>query len=616
MPILPGEILNKRYRIVSLIAEGTYGAVYRAWDVMANQEVAVKEYLDASLEMQKRFRHEARRLSSLSHPQLPQVLDHFAMEGAGQYLVSEYVAGVDLQSMLNQYGKLPTDLIITWLQAICVPLAYLHEKGILHLNLKPANMRMTPKGELFLVSIGLPGIGVRPRASGYGSPEQQSQLDVGPAADIYSLGATLYVMLTGKVPPNALSRESGLSDLTPAREVNPDTEPYLSLVAGRAMSLRPDTRYEGVMDFAKALERPFGNQPTPAASIRRTPTHSIGEATPPLFTPKTRRQIEQRTIWALLGLLVLIIGVSAVSILFNLPEEAVNSGPEATATFMSAVVEAATALAPTPTPIPVPTEAPTPTPEPFITETGSRMIFVPPGVFRMGTDEGEADEGPSHLVKMDAYFIDETEVTNAQYAMCVAAGVCNEPARRTATYHPAYYGSDTYDDYPVIFVNWFDAETFCGWRNARLPSEAEWEKGAGFDPDQAIILRYPWGDAFDGTKLNYCDSNCSLERRDTRFDDGHQDTAPVGSYVDGRSPLGLYDMSGNVMEWVSDWYDRKFYESSTDTNPLGPPDGEFKAIRGGSWLSSEDDLAIVVRSSFDPTVARANLGFRCAMDAN
>jgi len=165
-------------------------------------------------------------------------------------------------------------------------------------------------------------------------------------------------------------------------------------------------------------------------------------------------------------------------------------------------------------------------------------------------------------------------------------------------------------------VNWFDAEKFCDWRNARLPSEAEWEKAAVFDPNQAIVLRYPWGDAFDGTKLNYCDSNCSLERRDTRFDDGHQDTAPVGSYGDGRSPLGLYDMSGNVMEWLSDWYDRNYYESSTDTNPLGPPDGEFKAIRGGSWLSSEEDLAIIVRSSFDPTVARANLGFRCAMDAN
>jgi len=616
MPILPGEILNKRYRIVSLIAEGSYGAVYRAWDVIAHDEVAVKEYLDTSVGMQKLFRQEARRLSDLSHPQLPRVLDHFAMERAGQYLVTTYIPGVDLQSVLDKYGKLPTDLIIGWMQAVCIPLAYLHGRGVFHLNLKPANMRLTATGELFLVNIGLPGIGVRPRGSGYGSPEQQAQQDVGAAADIYSLGATLYVLLTGVIPPHALSRESGLSELKPAREVNPDVEPYLSLVASRAMSLRPDVRYEIVQDFAKALERPYGTRPAAGESVRRTAAPTFAEAAPPRISPTMRRKIEQRTIWGLFGLLVLIVGIGIFSIVFNIPAENENGGPEATATFMSAVVEAATALAPTPTPLPAPTEAPTPTPEPFITETGSRMIFVPSGIFRMGADEGEPDEGPSHLVQMDGYFIDETEVTNAQYAMCVAAGACNEPARRTATYHPAYYGSDAYADYPVIFVNWFDAETFCDWRNARLPSEAEWEKGAGFDPDQAIILRYPWGDAFDGTKMNYCDSNCSTERRDTRFDDGHQDTAPVGSYPDGRSPLGLYDMSGNVMEWVNDWYDRNYYESSTDTNPLGPPDGEFKAIRGGSWLSSEEDLAIVVRSSFDPTVARANLGFRCAMDAN
>ena len=477
MPILPGEVLNKRYRIVSMIAEGAYGVVYRAWDEVANIEVAVKEYLDASVEIQKRFRQEARRLSNLSHPQLPNVLDHFAMEGVGQYLVSEFVAGVDLQSVLNQYGKLPTDLIINWLQAVSEPLTYLHEKEVLHLNIKPANIRLTPTGELFLVNIGLPGIGVRPRTTGYGSPEQQSQLDVGPTADIYSLGATLYVMLTGQIPPNALSRESGLSDLTPAREVNPDCEPYLSLVASRAMSLRPDTRYEHVADFAKALKRPFGTQQSATEPIRRTEPHSIGQPTPPRITPRFRRQIEQRTIWALSALLVLIIGIGIVSVVFNLPTTSEETGQEATATFVSAVVEAATALAPTATPIPVPTEAPTPTPEPFITETGNRMIFVPPGIFRMGTDEGEPNEGPSHLVRMDGYFIDETEVTNAQYAMCVAAGVCTEPARRTATYHPAYYGTEAYDDYPVIFVNWFDAETFCDWRNARLPSEAEWGKG-------------------------------------------------------------------------------------------------------------------------------------------
>ena len=213
------------------------------------------------------------------------------------------------------------------------------------------------------------------------------------------------------------------------------------------------------------------------------------------------------------------------------------------------------------------------------------------------------------------FFIDETEVTNGQYAQCVAAGACAQPQRNTATYHPAYFGDPAYDDYPVIFVSWYQAEAFCDWRGARLPSEAEWEMAAGFDPNQSIVLRFPWGDAFDGTKVNYCDTGCTRDVRDSRVDDGHRDTAPVGSYVDGRSPIGAYDMAGNVMEWVGDWYDPRYYESSTDTNPFGPAEGEFKAIRGGSWLSSAEELRVVVRSSFDPSVARANLGFRCAMAA-
>ena len=99
------------------------------------------------------------------------------------------------------------------------------------------------------------------------------------------------------------------------------------------------------------------------------------------------------------------------------------------------------------------------------------------------------------------------------------------------------------------------------------------------------------------------------------MDDGYRGIAPVGSFVDGRSPIGAYDMAGNVMEWVSDWYDPRYYESSTDTNPLGPAEGDFKAIRGGSWLSPADDLRVVTRSSYDPTVKRDNLGFRCAMTA-
>ncbi|MBK8987721.1 MAG: SUMF1/EgtB/PvdO family nonheme iron enzyme [Chloroflexi bacterium] len=611
MPLLPAELLNKRYRIVNLLAAGAHGCTYRAWDVADSRDVAIKEVLDPAVETQKLFRAEARRLSELQHPQLTAVLDHFALEEVGQYLVSAYVDGVDLQSLLDQYGPLPSDLVIVWLQTACKPLDYLHSKGQLHLNVKPANIRLTPAGDVFLVDSGLPGMGTRPHDAGYGAPEQQARQEVTPTSDVYSLGATLYTLLTGALPPNALSRESGLADLKPAREVNPDVEPYLSIVANRAMSVRPDVRYETAVAFAQALERPSG-RPAPEiiSDLRRAPDpQRLAPALRPT-PPRRGKQMTRRTTWGLLAVLLIVIALGVIVSLVNInaADDTVGEA-EATATIESAVVAALTAIAPTPSPLPRPTTLPTPTPQPFITETGSRMLYVPPGTFRMGDDEGERDERPSRLVRMDAFFMDETEVTVGQYAQCVVAGACRAPRASAEN----YYGSDAFNDYPVIFVNWYDAQTFCEWRGARLPSEAEWEMAAGFNPVEGLKLRFPWGDVFDGSKLNFCDVNCTHSNRDTNYNDGYRFAAPVGTYPDGRSPIGAYDMAGNVMEWLGDWYGFSFYREDSDYNPRGPAEGDFRGIRGGSWLSTAGQVGTAARSSFDPLVAQANVGFRCAM---
>ncbi|HEY1408952.1 MAG TPA: bifunctional serine/threonine-protein kinase/formylglycine-generating enzyme family protein [Promineifilum sp.] len=612
MPLLPGNLLYNRYRIVNLLSGGKYGAVYRAFDSKDRQDVALKEYLDPSVEIQRRFRAEARRLAGLSHPQLPQVLDHFALD-SGQYLVSAYIDGVDLASLLEQYGPLPADLIVPWLQAAAVPLGYLHGQKRLHLDIKPANIRLTPAGEVFLVDSGLPGLGVRPHEQGYGSPEQQAQGEVGPASDIYSLGATLYALLTGKIPPNALSRETGLSDLVPAREVNPDVEPYLSIVAGRAMSLRPDTRYESAEAFAHAMERP-ADRPVATATIRRSgpePAAASGGTT--RRAPVRRRQIERRT---LLGLAVLLAAALSAIAFISLPglQNGEDTAPPATSTLQSAVIAALTQLAPTPSATPEPTLSPTPSPEPLITQTDSRMIFVPGGIFDIGNDAAEeGNEKPARVVRIDSFYLDETEVTNAAYEACVAEEACPRPDRAGATYYNSYYGDPAFADYPVINVSWFDADAFCRWRGARLPSEAEWEFAASFDPVEGVKYGYPWGDSFDGRRLNFCDVNCPRDDRGVEWDDGFRDTAPVASFPDGRSPSGVYDLLGNVMEWVGDWYDFDYYEDITDTNPRGPVDGEFKSLRGGSWLSPPDDLGNTKRDNLDPTVSQANLGFRCAM---
>jgi formylglycine-generating enzyme required for sulfatase activity len=212
----------------------------------------------------------------------------------------------------------------------------------------------------------------------------------------------------------------------------------------------------------------------------------------------------------------------------------------------------------------------------------------------MGSDDGDSDEQPVHTVYLDEYWIDRTEVTNGQYERCVSAGECTEPKSSSSYTRDSYYGSSTYADYPMIYVDWNQAAAYCKWAGARLPTEAEWEKAArGMDGS-----RYPWGDTIDETRANY-DSNIG-------------DTTTVGSYPAGASPYGALDMAGNVWEWVLDWYAEDYYSQSTDRNPTGPDSGDGKALRGGSWYSSDSDARSAYRYWFNPSNWNVYIGFRCA----
>ncbi|MGF3501312.1 MAG: formylglycine-generating enzyme family protein, partial [Candidatus Bathyarchaeia archaeon] len=186
----------------------------------------------------------------------------------------------------------------------------------------------------------------------------------------------------------------------------------------------------------------------------------------------------------------------------------------------------------------------------------------------------------------EAYWIDRTEVTVAQFRAFVGATGYETTAEaegwgyvyvassgkwervRGADWEQPYGpgAAAAEDDHPVVQVSWYDAAAYCAWAGGRLPSEAEWEKAARGTAGRI----YPWGNTFDGRKLNYCDANCVYSWRDTAVDDGYASTAPVGSYPGGASPYGALDMAGNVWEWVADWYDRTYYASSPGSNPAGP----------------------------------------------
>ena len=258
---------------------------------------------------------------------------------------------------------------------------------------------------------------------------------------------------------------------------------------------------------------------------------------------------------------------------------------------------------------------------------GAVMVYVPAGEFAMGSSEGAPDEQPVHPVTVDAFWIDRTEVSNELFRACAREGKCREPildAVDTQTCRwwkhvkPFYdhkddmiYGKAAPADRPAVCVEWGAAADYCAWAGGRLPTEAEWEYAAR-GPD---AWEFPWGNEFDGHRLNSCDANCIFPYADKSFNDGFDDTAPVGSYAGGASWSGALDMAGNVYEWVADWYAEDYYSVSPSQNPLGPASGQHRVARGGMWLVSLSDVRSSHRYHHSPGIQLYGFGFRCAMDA-
>ncbi len=230
----------------------------------------------------------------------------------------------------------------------------------------------------------------------------------------------------------------------------------------------------------------------------------------------------------------------------------------------------------------------------------SKMVFIPEGIFIMGADtenfQAMSWEKPAHEVTLDAFWIDKHEVTNGQFAQCVASGYCVQPRSVASKTRPQYYGIADFADYPVIYVDWNQAYYYCAWVGKRLPTEAEWEKAArGTDGSS-----YPWGNEGEAAEL---------------MNSGHLadgDTQKVGSYPDGASPYGALDMAGNVWEWNADLFDRKAYTESPRENPKGGTEGQIRVVRGLSWAYTTPYHEITIRNKADAYAYSYDLGFRCA----
>jgi eukaryotic-like serine/threonine-protein kinase len=254
---------------------------------------------------------------------------------------------------------------------------------------------------------------------------------------------------------------------------------------------------------------------------------------------------------------------------------------------------------------------------------GMTMIYVPAGDFLMGSEKGLTDEQPQHEVHLDAYWIDQTEVTNGMYRECVREGECKSP------YATAQFDDPALADHPVVFVSWVKAKDYCEWAGRRLPTEAEWEKAAIWDPVANQQRAYPWGNDYDCAMGNFDDElelDASIMPNTHNGCDGFVRTAPAGSFPDGASPYGVLDMGGNVWEWVYDAFLEvdpltttvtNYYAISPRENPQGvdPALTDYRVVRGGSWSMLFGFGRGAYRLWYGLDDAYEDIGFRCALSA-
>ena len=695
MPLTQGQHFNERYWIAELIERGGFGAVYKAWDITLNRPVAIKESYEDTAEGQRQFLHEAQLLANLAHPNLPRVIDYFALAGQGQYLVMEFVDGQTLEELrvLNG-GTLPEGRTLVWMAQVLEALSYIHgqEPPIIHRDIKPLNIKITPadkvypQGRAMLVDFGVAKaydahkrttVGARAVTPGFSPHEQYGQAGSNTDArtDIYALGATLYMLLTGQEPPESVSRL--LRDpLIPPRQLNPSLSPEIEAVMLKAMSNDPELRFQTAEELQAVLAdllptsapSPAAKAPPPAlqpaAPAQATPQQSPPAAaqpgkTAPLKSPQPAAAAAQpkpagrpsgkkspqpagiaagatptgapppassppvipptfstpsRSASKLPGILAGLLAIAGlIALLYVIIRywPGLNTQISQSSTDQPAFTD----------------EAPLPVSAQISPIDGMVMRYIPAGTFQMGDDAERGlqacqllrepftkdtcqqdwfeIEEPPHSVTLDAFWMDQSEVTNHMYAMCEAAGKCSPPQMAISPSSASYYEDELNADSPVISVDWEQAQAYCQWAGGALPTEAQWEYAARGGIASAL---YPWGNTLDGSRANFCDINCTSAAANPGFNDGYSDIAPAGSYPP--NGYGLYDMAGNVEEWVADWYGA--YPSSAGENPTGSAEGTYRVVRGGSWLTYGNDLRLVHRGGFEPNYSALVLGFRCA----
>ena len=633
-----------KYEIIEEIGRGGFAVVYRAHDTKMEREVALKVITGGFTEeaaFVARFRQEARTAANLRHPNIVPVYDFGEVDGALYLAMALIGEGRTLRDLLEAEAPLELTRALAILTPLATALDDLHgqDPPLTHRDIKPANVLLdgdAARPWVVLTDFGL----VRSlRASteltqsgsilgtpAYMAPEQADSArwgEVTPRADLYALGVVAYQMCTGHAPFEDTSPVVVLrlhADKAPPdpREVNPDLPDAVAEVILKALAKQPEDRYPSAGAFARALMEAL------SARKQKRREKAAAISLPPLSIPAWIRPMSGIVVGILLLFLTLyVVRPVLIRLMPFTPTDSPTNTPTPTST---------PTLVPSPSPSPTwPPDVPPPNASLHDTWTrpadGMVMVYVPGGMFQMGSTEGDDDEQPVHEVTLDGFWIDQTEVTVAQFRKFVnATGHQTQAEDQNWGYaytgsswgqieganwqHPQGSESVALEVHPVVQVSWQDAMVYCEWVGGRLPTEAEWEYAARGEQD----LIYPWGDEFECSRGNFDDE---MEIDDEVVPggegcDGYIRTAPVGSFPDGASWCDALDMAGNVWEWVADWYDEDYYKRSVIENPAGPEARTYRVLRGGSWNDYNWFVRAACRVGDLPTFTSINYGFRCS----
>lgn len=578
MTLCIGHTLG-RYRLLQDLYDVGPTASWKAEDTRSGESVVLRIVRCDSADRLQRFHSLARALAALTHPRLASVRDSGDERGFA-FMVRDFYPG---GSLADRGGPIEPDLAAGLLAPILDALELAHANGVLHGDIRPERIVFDATGQPVLadfdiarrldpqsVASGLADAG--PGSADYLAPEQ----GLGQAtaqSDVYALGVILYKLITGRPPyegvnPVEVLFQHATTPLRPPGDAVPGLAAPIEATLLRTLSKRPIDRYATLGELAADLEA-WEPRPLPPA--------------PPTPRPSSSRWW-RKPASAVATLGILVVCAALVSAGRDWPVRTDLSTGAPAAKVWTAGLAGIEQPAPMATPMPAVTPAPTPTPIalPTAIEPGATAVSAQDGMVQVYIPEGDFVLGPNNQsARLEAFWIDQTEVTNALYARCVAAGRCLPPAGNGSETRPAYFTDPAFGMYPVIYVSWLDAQTYCHWAGRRLPTGAEWEKAARGADDR----RYPWGDVEpDGQVAN--------------FGRLIGDTVPVGSYPEGASALGVLDLSGNVSEWVDDI--------------LEPG---FRVVRGGSWTSRSEGVSALARYGVTASRRFSDYGFRCATQA-